>query len=80
MSIPKGLHAYVSFQSRSSLSNLGDRACNLKKVWRDAGAIGGYALSNASRFVQWPRYEKLSPDVCFRRPVLDGRKRCENVR
>ena len=79
MSIPKGLHAYVSFESRSSLSNLGDRACNLEKVWRDAGAIGGYALSN-TRFVQWPRNEKLSLDVCFRRPVLDGQKRCENVR
>ena len=59
--------------------NLGDRFCNLKKVWWDTVGIGGYALSNTLRFVQWPRYEKLSLDVCFRRPLLDGRKRCENV-
>ena len=59
--------------------NLGDRFCNLKKVWWDTVGIGGYALSNTLRFVQWPRYEKLSLDVCFRKTVLDGRKRCENV-
>ena len=59
--------------------NLGDRFCNLKKVWWDTVGIGGYALSNTLRFVQWSRYEKLSLDVCFRRTVLDGRKRCENV-
>ena len=59
--------------------NLGDRFCNLKKVWWDTVGIGRYALSNTLRFVQWPRYEKLSLDVCFRRTVLDGRKRCENV-
>ena len=53
--------------------NLGDRFCNLKKVWWDTVGIGGYALSNTLRFVQ------LSLDVCFRRPLLDGRKRCENV-
>ena len=60
--------------------NLGDRLCSLKKVWRDAGAIGGYALSNTPRFVEWPGYEKLSLDVCFRRPLLDGRKGREHVR
>ena len=37
--------------------NLGDRFCNLKKVWWDTVGIGGYALSNTLRFVQWPRYE-----------------------
>ena len=54
--------------------NLGDRFCNLKKVWWDTVGIGGYALSNTLRFVQ------SSLDVCFRRPLLDGRKGREHVR
>ena len=60
--------------------HLGDRVCNLKKVWRDAGAIRGNALSNTRRFVEWPRNEKISLDLYFRRPVLERRKGCENVR
>ena len=68
------------FNRHLQFLNLGDRVCNLKKVWRDAGAIGGYAQGNTPRFVEWPVHEKLSLDVRFRRSVLDGRKRCENVR
>ena len=44
--------------------NLGDRVCNLKKVWWDTVGIGEYALSNALRFVQWPRYTKNYRQMC----------------
>ena len=45
--------------------NLGDRFCNLKKVWWDTVGIGGYALSNTLRFVQWSRYEKIIARCVF---------------